>query len=191
MPTPLCNKNTDWEYFKKQLESKLSPNIRIKTKKDLDTAIEFLTTSIQDAAWGVTPTKSTIHKLPDCPISVKKAIAEKRKTRKKWQLTRDPKIKTQLNRKTKDLKNLLNKLKNESIQNYLKNLTATEATDYNLWKATRSLKQPKQHVPPIRKSDGSWARNDKDKAVTFATHLDKVFQPLAAKIIPAEEEYIH
>jgi len=94
MPTPLCNKNTDWEYFKEQLESKLSPNIRIKTKEDLNTAIEFLTTSIQDAAWDATPTKSTIHKFPDCPISVKKAIAEKRKTRKKWQLTRDPKIKT-------------------------------------------------------------------------------------------------
>lgn len=43
----------------------------------------------------------------------------------------------------------------------------------------------------IRKSDGNWAKNDKDKAATFATHLEKVFQPVAAEITPVNKEFIH
>jgi ribosomal protein L4 len=47
-----------------------------------------------------------------------------------------------LNTKTKELRKLLQKLKNESIQVYLKGLIATEITDYSLFKATRRLKRP-------------------------------------------------
>ena len=30
---------------------------------------------------------------------------------------------------------------------------------------------------PIRKSDGSWARNNEEKAIRFADHLECTFQP--------------
>jgi hypothetical protein len=30
--------------------------------------------------------------------------------------------------------------------------------------------------PPIRKQDGIWARNEEEKAKTFATHLFKVYK---------------
>ena len=33
-------------------------------------------------------------------------------------------------------------------------------------------------VPPIRKDDGSWARNAKQKADLFAAYLEETFQPL-------------
>ena len=32
-------------------------------------------------------------------------------------------------------------------------------------------------IPPIRKADGSWAKSDDDKAMTFADHLQQVFTP--------------
>jgi hypothetical protein len=44
-------------------------------------------------------------------------------------------------------------------------------------KATKYLKQPIAQVPPIKKTDGRWVRNNLKKANTFAQHLEKRFHP--------------
>ena len=100
-----------------------------------------------------------------------------------WNLIRASTIK-----KTKELRKLLQKLKNESIQEYLKGLTATEITDYSLYKATRRLKRPQVPVPPIKTDEGNWASTNQEKAETFARHLSKVFKPFDSEITQ-EEEY--
>lgn len=67
-----------------------------------------------------------------CSIYVRDKITEKRKLRKEWQKTRSPHDKAKLNKATKQLKQLIYNEKNKSIENFLKSLTATEATDYSL-----------------------------------------------------------
>lgn len=54
-------------------------------------------------------------------------------------------------------------------------MTADNSTEYSLWKATKYLKCHVTQVPPIRKVDGIWARNNSDKAETFAEHLESRF----------------
>jgi hypothetical protein len=39
------------------------------------------------------------------------------------------------------------------------------------------MKRPVLHIPPIRKEDGSWARNDEQKAELFAEYLEQIFKP--------------
>jgi hypothetical protein len=39
------------------------------------------------------------------------------------------------------------------------------------------MKRPIVHIPPIRKEDGSWSRNDKQKAELFADYLEQIFKP--------------
>jgi hypothetical protein len=51
----------------------------------------------------------------------------------------------------------------------------TDDTDYSLWKATKGLKQPTQRIPPVRKTDQTWARSDKEKANNFAAHSKNIF----------------
>ncbi|KMQ93692.1 rna-directed dna polymerase from mobile element jockey-like protein [Lasius niger] len=86
------------------------------------------------------------------------------------------------------LKNNLHAL-STAIEDYLKNLSATEATDYSLWKATKKIKNPQQSIPPLRLPDGKWARSSKDKANLFAEHLAKVFTPFPPKsTVDVEEE---
>jgi hypothetical protein len=63
------------------------------------------------------------------------------------------------------------------IQNYLSNLTPTKATDYSLWKATKQTKSTQKLNPPIRIENSSWAKSNEEKAMVFAKHLEKVFQP--------------
>jgi len=125
------------------------------------------------------------------PIIVKQKIAEKRKARKRWQLTKAPQDKQNYNKLAKELENVLHNLKNEGIQGYLKGPTPTEVTDYSLWKATRELKRPQHHTPPVRINQNTWARTDKQKATAFAEHLASVFQPFPSQLSVMEEETIN
>lgn len=122
--------------------------------------------------------------------STKERIEEKRRLRKIWQTTKDPRDKRKLNKAIKELKQNLHDLKNEEIKDYLSKLTATQATNYSLWKATKKLNQPKAHVPPIKMENGNWARSDNEKASTFANHLVKVFQPFSSELSEEEENEI-
>ena len=63
------------------------------------------------------------------------------------------------------------------MSTYLTNLSNTNTSDYSLWKATKRLKRPINQQSPIRKLNGNWARNDKEKAERFAEHLENIFQP--------------
>jgi hypothetical protein len=104
-------------------------------------------------------------------------ILDKRKLRKGWQTTRSPQDKAIFNKATHELKLLLNDLKQQSIQSYLESFTATEATEYSLWKATKRLNRPQTHIPPLRTAAGGWAKSDTQKAHVLADHFAHVFQP--------------
>ncbi|CAG9830537.1 unnamed protein product, partial [Diabrotica balteata] len=62
------------------------------------------------------------------------------------------------------------------IKSYLEELTNDSSTEYSLWKATKRIKRPILHSPPMKLEDGSWARNNQQKAERFATHLENTFK---------------
>ena len=71
-------------------------------------AVEFYTKSIQTAAWSSTP--NTIHKKVhsvEYSKEIKQMIVLKRKARKRWQNSRYPPDKSQLNKISRDLDKLL------------------------------------------------------------------------------------
>jgi hypothetical protein len=53
---------------------------------------------------------------------------------------------------------------------------------------TKKIKQDKKPSPPLRTSQGTWARSNVEKAHTFAEHTAKVFQPHPSENEPEEEE---
>lgn len=46
---------------------------------------------------------------------------------------------------------------------------------YSLWKLTKKLEQQQQYIDLIRKEDVDWPRDNKEKALCFAQHLQKAF----------------
>jgi hypothetical protein len=92
-------------------------------------------------------------------------------------MSRHPEHKSRYNEAARKLKDQIKRVKEETFQTHLQNLTATVDTDYSLWKETKRLKQLTQRVPPVRKADQTWARSDTEKANTFAGHLEKTFKP--------------
>jgi hypothetical protein len=55
---------------------------------------------------------------------------------------RSPQDKAKPNKAATELKQLLLDYKQQTVQTYLESLTATEATDYSLWKATKRFQRP-------------------------------------------------
>jgi len=178
----LSNNNTDWEAFRELIETQINLKIPLKTKTDLEDAVYKLTTTIQQAAWQATPPLRTQHSQHDNTETVKHILREKHAARKRWQNSRSPRDKQIYNRLAKELKQLLHNIRNSSVQHYLTNLTPTMETNYSLWRATRKLKCPQQHIPPVRKPDDTWAWTDKQKAETFAEHLATVYRPLPPQL---------
>lgn len=174
----LTNKHTDWDLFRTTLEKSISLSMRLKSPTDIELSVKKLTDEIVEAAKTSTP---KAHKGNDrqftYPKEIRDLVQQKRRARRIWHRTRHPSDKTEWNRISKLLHDKIKEMKNETFKSYLCGLSATEDSDYSLWKATRQLKRPRVHIPPIRKEDGSWARSEQDKAEVYARHLERVFQP--------------
>jgi aspartate aminotransferase-like enzyme len=82
-----------------------------------------------------------------CAQPINQKITEKRKLRKKWQNTRSSQKKAAFNKAVKELKKLFYEENQQAIQTYSSTLSAMEATDYSLWKATKRLKQTQTPIP--------------------------------------------
>ena len=173
----LVNRQTDWESFKTSLEKNLKLSVLLKNRQQLDEEVELFTKNIQQAAWTSTPEIKRRISGNNYPKEIRELISEKRKLRKTWQQTRSPHDKTRFNNFSQKLKRSIKQIKNDSINTYLQKLTNDTSTDYSLWKATKNLKRPIMQIPPIRQEDGSWAKNNEQKAKIFAKQLEKTFQP--------------
>jgi len=62
----------------------------LKTEIDIEEAVEKITKAIQNAAWQATPDRNDQTSMEECLILIKQKRTEKRRARKRWQLTRAP-----------------------------------------------------------------------------------------------------
>ena len=184
------NQCTNCQLFREVFNYSTSALISLKTNEDIETATEYLNTSIINAIPSFTLTKSSINK-HEHPHHILKKIAEKRRLRKLWQSHRTSDDKRKLNNVTRNLIKINKNYKNNCFQKYLANLSPTTDSNYSLWKVSRKLKRPPQTIPLIRCPQGRWARSPIDKANLFANHLSNVFKPHSSNIAEEITEYLH
>lgn len=176
----LYNNKTDWHSFYEFIDAHINLRMTLKTEGQLDEATLYFTNLLQEAAWRATPSKQQSTCTKDYCAAIKKKIAEKRKLRRQWHTSRNPRDKTALNNAQKHLKEYLEEAENKTLQNRLETLSHHYKDDYSLWKFTKTFNRPKDFIPPLKKEDGSWAKQDKEKAELYATHLYEVFKPNAS-----------
>lgn len=183
----LVNKKTDWNKFKQDLEDIIDLKVPLKTPQQIDIDLRKFITDIQSSAWINTPKFRKRITGYYYPVEIRDLIAEKRIQRRKWQQTRYPKYKNRLNNLTKTIRRKIQAFKDETLNTYLSELTSDRTTDFSLWKTTRNIKKPITQNSPIRQSDGTWAKNNEQKAATFAQHLEKIFQPYEENSISSDQ----
>lgn len=173
----LSSKHTNWDYYRQLINESLNMKIPLQSIDDIDNALDCINVCIQTAAKEATPSVCSSVREIYYPVHIKNKIAEKRQLRRIWQNSRNPNDKTNLNRATQHLKRLLFNIKNQWFNDYTSSLSASETSDYTLWKATKRIKQPIVSIPPIARSDGTWAKSNVEKAEAFAQYFTEVFQP--------------
>lgn len=171
----LTSKHTNWDSFREEVKTRIKLNTRLKSPSDIDDAIRSFTLIITEAGTNATPKPAQAKTDQYYPREVRSAIWERRKARRLWETTRDPAHKTIFNKRCKELKEMLYKIKNETFTTLLLSLDATRDTNYSLWKVAKATKRPPSYVPPIRTRTNTWARSEQEKADTFAEHLENVF----------------
>ncbi|CAK1542793.1 unnamed protein product [Leptosia nina] len=184
----LYNQKTDWEAFRDYIEENVNLCIRLKSEEDIEDTTQYTTNIIQKAAWLSTPYLNSKIQKNDICLEIKELIAVKRRLRRSWQSYRNRQDKKALNRAQKVLKEKLRENENSTLQDKLKSLSPYKADNYSLWKMTKALKRPKEHMPPLREATGNWSRKPKDKAQLFADFLKDTFKPNEPDIHHTEEE---
>ena len=91
------NRRTDWESFRHKLEGKINLMIPLRDEEQLEGEVEKLLVDIQQSAWENTPKIKRRPNGNNYPKEIRDLMAEKRKARRRWQQTRDPQDKTELN----------------------------------------------------------------------------------------------
>jgi len=86
----LYNKYTDWEAFRQTLDERTDTQIPLKSKSDIEKAVAILTAEIQQAARMATPPPRPQHSSDTSPLYIKQKLTDKRKARRRWQITRAP-----------------------------------------------------------------------------------------------------
>jgi len=136
-PPTLTSKITEWVTFQNYINGNLTLQAPLKTDRDIEDYVQHFVQIIQQAAWFSTTNPRTHQTQNTCDPALKPKILDKRRLRRRWQHTRSPQDKANLNKATNVLKILLNNHEQQAIQTYLESLPPTEATDYSLWKATK------------------------------------------------------
>jgi hypothetical protein len=143
-------------------------NFLLKTEEDIEAAVK------RRLEGNTTTYRNT--KIYDYSILMKQKIKEERRLHRGWHRLRTPENKRLLNTATQELKHLPNN-KNYCIQAFLQHLAPTKSTDCSLWKATKKIKQIKKPSPPLRTSQGTWARNNIEKGDACTERLARVLEP--------------
>ena len=187
-PPKLHNQNTNWELFRSLVDCNLQSDLPLQCCSDIENAVEYFTKIIQNAGWFSTPIINPNRRPPPTDDNIKMKIVQKRRLRKTWQETRHPLDKKLLNKANKELRIKLNQKEQEATAKYLSKLTATNSTNYSLWKSVKSISQPTQRIPPLKDFKGSWAKTNSEKVQVFAEHFSKVFEPYQSQDVINDNE---
>lgn len=110
----------NWNQFKFFIDNTINTNACFTTGKDIDDAVTHLTTCIHQAIDKTIPTYCNYHNSNIIPQKLKLKLKIKNKLRRKWQQSRNPEIKYQLNKLTKELSFEMKLHSNKQWENKLK-----------------------------------------------------------------------
>ena len=149
----LATTHTNWDMFRAYINEHINLRLRIKECAELDEATHYFTTLLQAAAWHSTPPPFAKTKpVNSTPLHIRELIAEKLRSRGRWQRSRNQGDRLIYNRLKRKLQTALRNVNNSTFEHYLTSLVPSDNT---LWKATKRLKRPQVSIPPIRKVDRS------------------------------------
>ena len=176
----------DWPTFQQLIETRTLLNHSLKSSEDIDSAIQKLTSDIQECIHLAT-SQSTIHPNNLLPNHIKYLLREKRKARSRWQRHKYPIDKLTYNQLNNKLRKALQHHNSITYQQFIQNLSTHNSC---LWKTTKKILKTISTSSPLRKEDNSWAVSDTEKANLFGQHLSQTFTPHDITLNPTQSQIV-
>ena len=142
-------------------------------KEYIDNMTNFITQEIQDIISRIPKKEIPLNSI-GLPKHVVSKIKEKRKMRRNYNISRDPKLKSDLNKIKNEIKKEIKQFK---INQWAHDCNSVKLDSKRNWSKTKSMigKQNKQKSIPILKDNTSTANSDQEKAEMFVNNLEKTF----------------
>ena len=183
-PTTKEIKSVDWLKYTVEVENN-SANLNtenISTPDQLDAACEQVSGIILksiEACTSVKTVKFNHDSLMVLPPKIVSLIKEKRKTRREFLKTRDPSLKTQLNKLTAQVSAEIRMFKQEKWEKFCTSLNTYQVSDSILWKKLKAIESSGATKPPktpTLKVNNEIVDSPEQVANVFADNLENVFQ---------------
>ena len=124
---------------------------------------------------------------PPILAGIQDEILLKYRLQRRWQVTRCPALRAEVNRLQISVTRRLNEWQNDQWSATLESL---DPEDQSMWRMTKRVKRVPTK-PPILVAAGRIALSDSEKAETLADRLKTQFQPVTNPSVPAVIEMIN
>lgn len=173
---PKPSHSINWINFEENLKSISLTPPNISSPTGIDTAIDTITNLLSDTIANNTTSYTPIDYKNDLPRHIKSAITLKRRLRSQWQRHRDPAIKTEYNRQSELVRDLLHARREEEWHNFLGSIDSQSFGWSKLYKLNRRLLRKTPAEQPLRNRDGTLIYEHETKAELFADSMENQFQ---------------
>lgn len=180
-------KKTDWTKFRQTLDKNITIDYNIQTEEQLEASILSLSRAITKALQKHTKTKTITlqHRNTQLPQSISDLIAERNRTRRTWQRSRDLRHKTHMNTLTRTIRSVIYKHTNET---WTKKLKSLNIQDNSLWNMSKILRKPFSRIPTLDHNTRS-CFTDNEKANALADVFEQIHT--IDPILSPEQQHIH
>ena len=138
-------KHTNWQNFKIELNKLSVFSFNIQHPNDIDTAVNklssFITKTFENNSKPIDPNRKQY-----IPPYIRKIITERNRLKKRWQTSKDPKLKTELNRLCAVIRKELRSFSQLNWNSYLQSLNTL---DQSLFRTVSSMKNKFQTIGPL------------------------------------------
>jgi hypothetical protein len=153
----------------------------------IDTRLENFSGAVLKALEASTPKRRPRDDpRPPIPAGIQDEIRLKNRLRRRWQITRDPALKAEVNRLQRSVTRRLNEWRNDQWSATLESL---DPEDQSLWRLTKRVMRVPTPSPPLV-TPGGIALSDSEKAEALADNLETQFQPVTDPSVPAVIEMV-
>lgn len=166
-------KRIDWEIFSTAMEERTQSN-PIHSADDVEEAANSLSSNIREAIQSAAQTTSPKGRLKALPARLRDLIERKRQTRRRWQTTRCPTLRTTLNALTERVKKELQDFNHESWESHIAEIGDDVPSIHRL---CRQLGTTRDAIQPLQDAQGNPKYKAEDRAEIFAAHLETQFTP--------------
>jgi hypothetical protein len=178
-PLSLIRYPFNWKLYTDTVDTLTNLKHPLKTPKDIDTAVNTFTRTIQTAATLASCQDTSFrhhhytHHDRNTPPHITHLWEVRKACKRQWEQTRYPGHKRSYNRASTELREALRKEREEALGD---ELAALEVKEGSLWKKTRMLTKRREAIPPL-KEGRRWITTPSEKAHLFAQILEEQFNP--------------